>query len=51
MAINDKWNFEMYGTPTPEGDAKAGQTFHEQHLQSGTHGSHATTVDMRTDKK
>ncbi len=32
-SINTEWNFQMYGT------AKKGQTFHEQHMDSNTHGS------------
>ncbi len=36
--INRSWVVQMYGTK------KAGQTFHEQHLGSGTHGTRATTM-------
>jgi hypothetical protein len=32
-SINTEWNFQMYGT------IKKGQTFHEQHLDSNTHGN------------
>ncbi|HBL30209.1 MAG TPA: hypothetical protein DD490_25535 [Acidobacteria bacterium] len=42
--INREWNFGMYGTTRKE------QTFHDQHLKSGTHGSHATSIAVRTDK-
>lgn len=36
-SINTDWNFQMYGT------VKKGQTFHEQHLATGTHGTRAST--------
>lgn len=36
-SINTDWNFQMYGT------VKKGQTFHEQHLDSNTHGSRASS--------
>lgn len=34
---NRNWNYQMYGT------VKEGQTFHEQHLDTGTHGTRAST--------
>ncbi|MBN1945320.1 MAG: DUF4157 domain-containing protein [Bradymonadales bacterium] len=39
--VNLNWVFQMYGTK------KEGQTFHEQHLKSGTHGSKATTFRVK----
>lgn len=41
--INREWNFCMYGPPS-----KQGQTFHDQHLASGTHGTIASTFAVRT---
>lgn len=38
---NKDWVFQMYGTK------EKGQTFHEQHLDSGTHGSAATSFRVR----
>jgi hypothetical protein len=38
---NTDWVFQMYGT------VKEGQTFHEQHLKSGTHGTKATTFRVK----
>jgi hypothetical protein len=37
---NRDWNFEMYGT------VKKGQTFHDQHLATGTHGTRASTFEV-----
>ena len=42
--IDRAWNFAMYGT------TRSTQTFHHEHLQSKTHGSHATSIVVRTDK-
>ena len=39
--VNRKWVFQMYGTRKKE------QTFHEQHLKSGTHGSRATSFAVK----
>lgn len=39
-SINTDWNFQMYGT------VKKGQFFHEQHLDSGTHGTKATAFEV-----
>lgn len=39
-AVNQDWNFEMYGT------AKKGQSFQEEHLGSGTHGTRASTFEV-----
>ncbi len=40
---NRGWNFQMYGT------VKVGQTFHEQHLDTGTHGTRASTFAAKVD--
>jgi hypothetical protein len=40
---NRGWNFQMYGT------VKKGQTFHEQHLETGTHGTQASTFSAEVD--
>lgn len=42
--IDRKWNFAMYGT------ADKSQTFHQEHLDSHTHGSKASSIVVRTDK-
>jgi len=39
--VNRDWVFQMYGTE------KAEQTFHQEHLDSGTHGTRATTLKAR----
>ncbi len=41
--IDRDWTFAMYGT------ADKSQTFHQQHLASKTHGTHATSIAVRTD--
>ena len=41
--IDRAWNFSMYGTTDKS------QTFHQEHLASKTHGSHATSIAVRTD--
>lgn len=38
---NTNWVFQMYGT------VKTGQSFHEEHLRSGTHGSRGTTLRVK----
>lgn len=38
---NTDWVFQMYGT------LKTGQSFHEEHLRSGTHGSRGTTLRVK----
>ena len=38
------WTFQMYGTE------KEGQSFHEQHLETGTHGNKASTFATKVDK-
>jgi hypothetical protein len=38
---NTEWVFQMYGT------VKKGQTFHEEHLTSGTHGTRGTTFRVK----
>ncbi len=43
--VNRDWNFAMYGT---EGED---QTFHKAHLDSGTHGTKATSIVAQADKK
>jgi hypothetical protein len=40
---NRGWNYQMYGT------VKEGQTFHEQHLETGTHGTRASTFAAKVD--
>jgi hypothetical protein len=40
---NRGWNYQMYGT------VKKGQTFHEEHLDTGTHGTRASTFSARVD--
>jgi hypothetical protein len=42
--IDRDWNFAMYGT------RDKAQTFHREHLESRTHGTHATSITVRTDK-
>ena len=42
--IDRAWIFAMYGTTDKT------QTFHREHLASRTHGSHATSIAVRTDK-
>jgi hypothetical protein len=39
-SVNTDWNFQMYGT------VKKGQTFHEQHLATGTHANRASTFEV-----
>ncbi len=41
--VNHEWNFQMYGT------AKKGQSFHEEHLDTGTHGTRASTFAAQVD--
>lgn len=38
---NTNWVFQMYGT------VKTGQSFHEEHLRSGTHGTQGTTLRVK----
>jgi hypothetical protein len=38
---NTDWVFQMYGT------VKQGQSFHEEHLRSGTHGTRGTTFRVK----
>ncbi len=40
---NRSWNYQMYGT------VKEGQSFHEQHLETGTHGTRASTFAAKVD--
>jgi hypothetical protein len=40
-AVNDDWDFQMYGPPS-----KAKQTFHEQHEASKQHGDAPTTMGV-----
>jgi hypothetical protein len=42
--IDREWTFAMYGTTDKS------QTFHQEHLASKTHGTHATSIAVRTDK-
>ena len=39
--VNREWVFQMYGKK------KGGQTFHEQHLKSGTHGTRGSTFAVK----
>ena len=39
--VNRSFDFQMYGTK------KAGQTFHEEHLASDTHGNRASTFAVK----
>lgn len=48
--IDRDWNFDMYGTVNAKGEVDENQTFHKEHLDSGTHGSEATSMAVRTDK-
>jgi hypothetical protein len=41
--IDRDWNFDMYGTVDKD------QTFHDDHLDSNTHGNRASTLRVRTD--
>jgi len=41
--INRGWNFQMYGT------SKKGQSFQEEHLSTGTHGTQASTFAAKVD--
>ena len=41
--VDRGWNFAMYGTTDKS------QTFHTEHLASKTHGTHATSIAVRTD--
>ena len=43
--VNTEWNFQMYGT------VKEGQTFQDEHLGSGTHGTRASTFAVEPKKK
>ncbi|SFG30355.1 hypothetical protein SAMN05443635_11278 [Roseobacter denitrificans OCh 114] len=40
--VDRSWAFQMYGTK-----AEDGQTFHDEHLASGTHGNRATTFSAK----
>jgi hypothetical protein len=48
--IDRDWNFDMYGTVNAQGEVDENQTFHKEHLDSGTHGTQATSMAVRTDK-
>lgn len=48
--IDRDWNFDMYGTVDAKGDVDESQTFHNEHLNTGTHGNRATSMAVRTDK-
>jgi hypothetical protein len=48
--IDRNWNFDMYGTVDASGAVDESQTFHNEHLDSGTHGSQATSMAVRTDR-
>jgi hypothetical protein len=49
-AVNSRWNFALYGTTHSDGSVDKDETFHHDHLNSGTHGTQATTLRVRTDK-
>jgi hypothetical protein len=42
--IDRRWRFQMYGTATE------GQSFHEQHLATGTHGTRASSFATKVDQ-
>ena len=48
--LDREWNFDMYGTVGANGAVDDSQTFHHEHLESGTHGTYATSMAVRTDK-
>ncbi|MEO7735266.1 MAG: DUF4157 domain-containing protein [Kofleriaceae bacterium] len=48
--IDRDWNFDMYGTVDAKGGVDESQTFHHEHLETGTHGTQATSMAVRTDK-
>ena len=48
--IDRDWNFDMYGTVDAKGEVDERQTFHQEHLDSGTHGTQATSMAVRTDR-
>lgn len=48
--IDRDWNFDMYGTVDAKGEVDENQTFHKEHLDSGTHCTQATSMAVRTDK-
>jgi len=48
--LDREWNFDMYGTVDAKGEVDENQTFHKEHLDSGTHGTSATSMAVRTDK-
>jgi hypothetical protein len=48
--IDRDWNFDMYGTVDDKGAVDESQTFHNDHLNTGTHGNRATSMVVRTDK-
>jgi Domain of unknown function (DUF4157) len=48
--IDRDWNFDMYGTVDAKGEVDESQTFHQAHLDTGTHGTQATSMAVRTDK-
>jgi hypothetical protein len=48
--LDRDWNFDMYGTVDAKGEVDESQTFHQEHLDSRTHGTSATSMAVRTDK-
>lgn len=48
--INKSWIFMMYGTTKTDGSADETNTFHHDHLETKTHGTKATTMDIRSKK-
>jgi len=48
--LDREWNFDMYGTVDANGAVDESQTFHHEHLATDTHGTHATSMAVRTDK-
>jgi hypothetical protein len=47
--VDRGWNFAMYGSVKGDGTVDENETFHHDHLDSGTHGNKATTMAVRTD--
>ncbi|MFO0744182.1 MAG: DUF4157 domain-containing protein [Myxococcota bacterium] len=48
--VNRRWNYAIYGTVKKDGSGRD-QTFHHDHLASKTHGTKATSMAIKTDKK
>lgn len=48
--VNRNWNYAIYGTVKKDGSGRD-TTFHHDHLASKTHGTKATSIAVKTDKK